>query len=54
MRLGVLLLLALFGLTGCLVIGGGSPPAKTTVVVPQGATVTCTNANGTPCTPQQQ
>jgi len=52
MRLGFCLLMVLFGLTGCLSIGGGSPPSRTTVVVPPGSTVTCTNANGTPCAPQ--
>ena len=50
MRIGVVFLAALLGLTGCLSIGGGAPPEKTTVIVPQGST--CTNSNGTPCTPQ--
>ena len=50
----VFVLLSVLALTGCisLGLGDGGQPQHTTVIVPQGATVTCTNQNGTPCTPQ--
>jgi hypothetical protein len=52
MRVKFLLLGLMLGLSGCISFGGGAPPEKTTIIVPQGATVTCTNQNGTPCQPQ--
>jgi hypothetical protein len=39
-------------LSGCIALGGGAPPEHTTVVVPQGSTVTCVNHDGTPCQPE--
>jgi hypothetical protein len=44
----------LLALSGCISLGFGTggAPQRTTIVVPQGATVTCTNANGTPCQAQ--
>jgi len=52
MRNSLLLLGVLLGLSGCISLGGGDPPQRTTVIVPQGSTVTCTNQNGTACQPQ--
>jgi hypothetical protein len=42
--------LPILALSGCIALGSG-PPAKTTVVVPPGSTVSCTNSDGTPCQP---
>jgi hypothetical protein len=43
----------MLALSGCISLGfGGGEPQHTTIVVPQGATVTCTNHDGTPCQPQ--
>jgi hypothetical protein len=52
MRIKLLCLGILLGLSGCISLGGGDPPQHTTIVVPQGSTVTCTNHDGTPCQPQ--
>jgi hypothetical protein len=41
----------LLGLSGCISLGGGAPPQKTTIIVPQGTAVNCTNQNGA-CQPQ--
>ena len=42
----------LLTLSGCISLGGGAPPQKTTIIVPQGATVSCTNQDGSACQPQ--
>jgi hypothetical protein len=52
MRHAFCCLCLLLALNGCISLGGGAPPQKTTIIVPQGATVSCTNGNGTPCQPQ--
>jgi hypothetical protein len=53
MRMKLIFLGVLLGLSGCISLGGGeAPPQHTTIVVPQGSTVTCTNHDGTPCQPQ--
>ncbi|HQT67514.1 MAG TPA: hypothetical protein PLI12_08625 [Acetobacteraceae bacterium] len=51
MRMSFILLGLLFGLTGCISLGGGGEPSKTTVVVPPGSSTTCVNSDGTPCKP---
>lgn len=49
----LLILLPILALNSCISLGLGSgQPQKTTIVVPQGATVTCANQDGTPCQPQ--
>jgi len=52
MRHAVFCLCLLLGLSGCISLGGGAPPQKTTIIVPQGATVSCTNQDGSACQPQ--
>jgi hypothetical protein len=46
-----LLLVALIplGLGGCLSFQGSPPPAKNTIVVPPGSTVSCSNGQPGPC-----
>lgn len=50
MRLSALLLLLLFGVTGCVSYSGFSrSPAQTTIVVPPGSTVICSDGSAPPC-----
>ncbi|MDR3529447.1 MAG: hypothetical protein P4L90_02655 [Rhodopila sp.] len=45
----LLVVLIPLGLGGCLSFHENPPPAKTTVVVPPGSTVTCSNGQPGPC-----
>jgi len=47
-KLLVVALLSL-GLGGCLSFHDNPPPAKSTIVVPPGSTVTCSNGQPGPC-----
>jgi hypothetical protein len=51
MKLSWLVVLAALALGGCLSFSSSDPqpPNKTTVVVPQGSTVTCSNGAAPPC-----
>ncbi len=42
----------LLALGGCISLGGDAPPQHTTIVVPQGSSVSCVNHDGSPCQPQ--
>lgn len=52
MQRKLLTLAILLSLSGCISFGGDPAPQKTTIVVPQGSSVTCTNQDGTACQPQ--
>jgi hypothetical protein len=49
MRLSWLVILLPLALGGCFVTTPAPPPAHTTVVVPQGSTVTCSDGSAPPC-----
>jgi hypothetical protein len=51
MKLSWIIVLLALGLGGCLSFSSSdpNPPNKTTVVVPPGSTVTCSNGTAPPC-----
>ena len=49
MRWSLLLLLLPFGLGGCLSFSSTPAPPPQTIIVPPGATITCSNGQAPPC-----
>jgi uncharacterized protein YceK len=49
MRKILLICVLPLGLSGCLSFSSDTPPKNTTIVVPPGSTVTCSNGQPAPC-----